>query len=245
MSIPKIVHQTFHEPLALPEVLRTTRLQLQRQNPHWEFRLYSDDDCFDFIRAHYATSVLAAYNAINPIYGAARADFFRYLLLYKMGGVYMDIKSSAVWSLDRVVSDSAYLLSHWDNRVGEPHQGWGMHFRDLPRGEFQQWHIACEPGHPFLKAVIEQVLHNIKHYTVEIFGVGGKGVLTTTGPIAYTMGVFRVMSQLQGNYRLVDTHHELGLCYSVYEVAGVSGGHQAHVSRRVHYSQITDPVVLR
>ena len=49
----------------------------------------------NYIRREYGESILSCYLRIDPVYGAARADLFRYLLLYRTGGVYLDIKSAA------------------------------------------------------------------------------------------------------------------------------------------------------
>lgn len=72
-------------------------------NPGWEHRLYDDADIEAFIRESYGDEILAYYHRIDRRYGAARADLFRYLLLYRLGGVYLDIKSTTVRPLDEVL----------------------------------------------------------------------------------------------------------------------------------------------
>ena len=97
----------------------------------------------------------------------AKADLFRYLLIYAAGGVYLDLKSSIRDSLTRTLQPSdRYLLSHWRNRSGEEFEGWGLwdELRDFENGEFQQWHIVAVRGHPFLRAVLEKVLSNLALY---------------------------------------------------------------------------------
>ena len=132
------------------------------------------------------------------------SGFFRYLAIYKLGGVYLDIKSTATTPLDDVLSpDDEYLLSHWSNREGHPYKGWGRHH---PRHgfdeEYQQWHIVAAAHHPFLEAVIERVKKNIDAYDPLLHGVGKRGVLQVTGPIAYTLAIQSVRQS--GRFRLVD-----------------------------------------
>lgn len=76
-SIPKIIHQTFGSTV-LPELIQKNVEALKDTNPDWEYRFYDDQDIFDFIRKNYSYQVLKAYNSINPMYGAARAGFFRF-----------------------------------------------------------------------------------------------------------------------------------------------------------------------
>lgn len=81
-----------------------------------------------FIKAHYDPGILDVYLRINPVYGAARADFFRYLLMFRVGGVYLDIKSNASQALDRLFHASdRYILAWWPNQPGENFEGWGVH----------------------------------------------------------------------------------------------------------------------
>ncbi len=192
-AIPKTIHQTYSHVSKLPPALADNIAGIKALNPGWTHILYNDVDIESFILQNYGDRILQYYHRIDAIYGAARADLFRYLLMYKKGGVYLDVKSSIVRPLDETLLESdRYLLSQWHNGKGEQHANWGLH-RDLhgiiEGGEFQQWFIACVPGHPFLKAVIENVLSNIDRYNPELHGVGKPGVLRVTGPIAYTLAI--------------------------------------------------------
>ncbi len=186
MSIPKVLHQTTRDKHDLSEPIRRNIERIRGLCTEWDYRLYDDADVREFIQKNCDAQTLLRYDRINPHYGAARADFFRYLLMHKVGGVYVDIKASLKRPLDEVLADDdAYLLSHWRNTPGQRYQGWGLWpaLADIPEsGEFQQWQVVSEPGHPFLEAVIEKVGHNIDTYDPSRDGVGKKGVITVTGP---------------------------------------------------------------
>ena len=235
--IPKILHQTYHTKF-LPEAFLRNQEQLQRNNPNWEYRLYDDDDIETFIGDAYGPTILSYYKRINPKYGAARADLFRYLLMYKEGGAYLDIKSTLAQPIDTILRpDDQYWLSTWRNGPGEPHEGYGIwkDLRDLPQGEFQQWHIVTVAGHPFLRAVIDAVLMNIDRYHPCLHGVGRSGVIRVTGPVAYTRAIYPLLGQYR--HRRVHGEVELGLAYSVLSKL-------AHTSFfKAHYLQLTEPVV--
>jgi len=241
-AIPRIIHQTHADARStLPFILEENVVRIKALNPGWEHRLYDDDDIVEFIGSTYGSRVLDYYQRLNVKYGAARADLFRYLLLYRHGGVYLDIKASLEKPLDNVLlSDDVYLLSRWRNRKGEEFEGWGIHnsLRHLGRQEFQQWHIIAAPGHPFLRAVIERVLGNIDSYSPAFDDTGRNGVLGLTGPIAYTLAITPLLNQYR--HRLVGSHDELGLVYSVF----TSAVWEAHKSAfKYHYTDLTEPVV--
>ena len=60
--------------------------------PEFEQKLYTDLGVNNFINDFDYPGLKKAYNRINPKYGAARADLFRYAILYKNGGFYI------IWS---------------------------------------------------------------------------------------------------------------------------------------------------
>lgn len=236
-AIPRILHQTFYD-RKLPERLEQSVAELRAINPGWEYRFYDDDDIAAFIKEHYPPLVWEYYERIDPRYGAARADLFRYLLLYKVGGVYLDIKSSATRPLDSVLQpDDRFILSKWHNKDGQfEHFGLVYDLRHLDGGEYQQWHVICAPGHPFLKAVLEQVFENIDTYDPYLHQTGKRGVLRVTGPVPYTLAIERIRAQHP--HRVVDGRAALGLEYNVY------GADKGHVGVfKGHYSLQTASIV--
>ena len=239
-QIPRLIHQTFSTKLLPPEI-EANITSLRRLNPGWQYHLYDDSDIAGFIDAEYGAHVLHRFEQINPLYGAARADLFRYLLLYKVGGVYLDIKSASLCPLDGVLRpDDRYLLSVWNNRAGEAFEGWGLHpeLADVEGGEFQQWYIAAAPGHPFLKAVIETVLRNIDVYNPALHGIGKRGVLRLTGPIAYTRAILPLLGSAV--YRRVDSEADLGLRYTIYTDSKLS---DYKALFKAHYANSSESIV--
>jgi hypothetical protein len=215
-SVPRIIHQTFPTK-ALPAALQASVDAMRALNPDWEYNLYDDADVEAFVERHYGTSMLQRYRRINPRYGAARADLFRYLLLYKEGGVYLDIKSTTRSPLSKVLrADDAYLLSQWRNETGGRFRKWGLYhdLSHIPGGEFQQWFIVAAPGHPLLRAVILNVLRNLRVYSPDLHGAGRIAVLRTTGPIAYTLAIAPHLSRHP--HRIVESDTDLALEYTIF-----------------------------
>jgi autotransporter strand-loop-strand O-heptosyltransferase len=182
-SIPRIIHQTF-KTNSLPGDVQTVVNRLKAMNPTFEYRFYDDGACIEFIKNTYDSDILNTYLSISPIYTSARADLFRYLLMYEIGGVYLDIKSCTTVPLEEtLLPTDEYLLSHW------PGRDWNE-ILSYFHGEFQNWHIICKPKHPFLKKVIETVINNIKNYNGEL---GKESVLKITGPIAYSKAILSIL----------------------------------------------------
>ena len=233
--IPRILHQTYAR-RELPAPIQRNINRIRTLNPGWTYMFYDDADCIAFVRDEYGPAILERYLKINKAYGAARADLFRYLLMYRYGGVYLDVKSGAASPLDEVLrDDDRYLLSHWKNREDTAFKGWGVHpeLAAMERGEFQQWFIVAVPGHPFLKSVIEHVLDNIDRYVPGIHRTGAHAVFRVTGPIAYSLAILPLLNKAP--WRLVDAEDDVGLAYSIFSSVGA----QEHKTVfRAHYADL-------
>ena len=71
-------------------------------NPNFDYYFYNDFDCREFIKNHYNESVLNAYDILYP--SAYKADLFRYLIIYKYGGIYLDNKYILRKSFDTLIN---------------------------------------------------------------------------------------------------------------------------------------------
>lgn len=235
LEIPKKIHQTHHTKEFLPEISANIQ-KMKKLNPNWTYRFYDDKEAEEYIKKFFP-DVLATYLLINPNYGAAKADLFRYLLMYREGGVYLDIKSSFSKSLDSVIVKSdRMILSHWSSDKAH----WGRHPEiDNPKGEFKQCFIIAVPGHPFLKSVIENVLRNINIYRPFVHGKGRKGVLDVTGPVAFTLALSPLLNKYP--YRLVQSDKDLGFVYSLYD--SLPDTH--HKLSNIHYSKLEEPIIIQ
>lgn len=236
-GIPKIMHQTSSSK-PLPASVHECIAGLKALNPGWEYRYYNDQAVEEYIHLHFP-HYMPVFQRINPKYGAAKADLFRYLLMYREGGVYLDIKSSFLRPLDEVLLPTdSYLLSHWHNAPGTEHALWGTYPEIAnPRGEFQQCFIICAPGHAFLAAVIERVISNLIRYDAVRDGVG-RQLVHVTGPVAYTSAITPMLDSHA--HRLVDGASDLSFDYNFYDR---NSGIKHKNLFDYHYSCLDEPIV--
>jgi inositol phosphorylceramide mannosyltransferase catalytic subunit len=95
--IPRHLWLTFR---FLPKHKNETKDHLQivferQQKLNWTVHLNDDSTMETFLNDKFAnTSLLWAYNAIHPRLGVARADLWRYAILWYYGGVYLDDDSN-------------------------------------------------------------------------------------------------------------------------------------------------------
>ncbi|MFY9459696.1 MAG: glycosyltransferase [Aquabacterium commune] len=238
-NIPRVIHQTLPDKHRIVSSIADNIARLQAMNPGWRHVLHDNDDIPRYISAHFDADVLQAYNSINPLYGAARADFFRYLLIYNEGGVYLDVKSGCKQPLDDVILPTdELLLARWDNAPGGKFEGWGRHIDDGVPSELQNWHVIARPRHPLMLAAVEAVLRNLRNYAMRTHGVGKFGVLRTTGPLAYTKAIEPLLAQHP--HRFFDSD-AAGL---VYVALVLPPGQSSHMGLfKQHYTRVKMPLV--
>ena len=243
MPIPKKLFQTARSFEALPQELKDNVEKLKELNPDWTYQLYEDAEMRNYIQQNISSDDWSELERLNPKYSVVLADLFRYLLIYNEGGVYLDIKSTAKKPLSKMIpSNASYLLSQWRNRLGEPFVGSGFwaELERVPGGEFQQWHVIAEPKHPFLKAVIDRTLHNIRTYTTPEFGVSSVGVFRVSGPICYTQAIWPILGHHSN--QVVDIE-ALSFQYSIYQDMGDTYKYAKLSSN--HYSKTSEPIFLK
>ena len=88
--IPKVIVQTTKSRTINNKLCYNSIMSFLELNPEYEYRLFDDVDCREFIRMHYQSTTLDVYDMIVP--GAFRADLWRYCYLHTNGGCYFDCK---------------------------------------------------------------------------------------------------------------------------------------------------------
>jgi mannosyltransferase OCH1-like enzyme len=215
MAIPKIIHQTF-KTTDLPFITRWHIARFKKKNPGYRYEFYDDARIDQFLKDEYGTDILTLYKRINI--GAAKADFFRYAVLYKKGGVYIAIDSGINGSLDDFIqADDMAIIT----REGDP-------------SLFAQWALVFSPGHSFLKYTIDLVLKNMRENKYP------HDVHRMTGPYAYTEAINNCLE------REPDTPHRvLGTDYNGHLIVKYKLGKFFLYERGDHWKnkQLTTPVL--
>lgn len=159
-KIPKIVFRTgrynVHE---LPIEIKNLYEKEIKENVDYTFFYFDDKDCQEFIILEYGIIMFDWYNQLIP--SAFRADLWRYLVLYKYGGTYIDFSMHTLVSYNEIIKDY-----HRQIYVRDTCDICGIY----------NAFISTIPNTPILKATIDLVIENIKKK------YKGVGALDVTGP---------------------------------------------------------------
>jgi hypothetical protein len=150
--IPRIVHQTWREPITQKKYPNWSHFQKSFQQDGYEYRFYTDGEARAFLKAHFPPEILSVYDDILP--GAFKADLFRYCILLLYGGVYADIDILMASLLDDVIQDDTGFVVPLDK---QPFMSENV--------TLCLWNgfMAVSPGHPFVAKVIENVVNAVRN----------------------------------------------------------------------------------
>lgn len=237
LKIPRQIIQSVRDKNKIhPQFIKNIKY-VKKTNPTWKYYIYDNKDMDKYMEEHTSKEIFDAYMKINPLYGAARVDLFRYNIIYNEGGVYMDIKSATKYPLDDILyPDDEFILSNWDELFG-------MHPNDSIKkyGEFQQWYIISKPKHPILKIVIDNVVKKINNYTISD-GIGKSSVLKITGPIVYTESIIPHLSKYK--FRIEKSQEDVGMIYNNTSYIYFIHTHVFGKNSKNHYSFQNEPLVF-
>lgn len=216
MAIPKQIFQTFKSN-QLPWLTRWHIKRMLRRNPEYTYHFYDDEKIDQFFKEEMSYEHYKAYKSLTI--GAAKADFFRYAILYKKGGIYLDIDCKVVKKFRNFVKEDDHAIISIENN-GALYTQWGLFF---------------EAGHLFLEKTLEVCMENIFQHKYP------HNVHKTTGPVAYTEGIKRALAENPDiQYREMDVEYE-GNIEDKYKLAKFF----LYKSKKDHWNkkQLSQPII--
>jgi mannosyltransferase OCH1-like enzyme len=170
--IPKIIHQVWEETTdPLPDFFSQLSETWKEHHPDWQYEFWDRIRMEDFVKQHF-TDFSETY--FNYRYSVQRWDAIRYLILYKIGGMYVDFDYECLEPFDRYLTgkDICYFSVEPD-----------LHSRNFAKDlYFNNALMITPPGHQFFE-------HVISHLQTTTFGYTDSkylDVLASTGPLMLT-----------------------------------------------------------
>ena len=157
--IPKIIHQTYKD-TNLSDLFKQCQLQIKNVCSDFIYKFYTDDDIDSFMLDNFPDYYIPFQNLPRKI---MQLDMFRYFLIYKYGGWYIDMDYYLIKKLD--CNEKIILPCNNENNGGNTRFLGNCIFGSIP-------------NHPFWKLCIDELLKiNLdKDYSNDSL------ILETTGP---------------------------------------------------------------
>jgi mannosyltransferase OCH1-like enzyme len=185
--IPKIIHQTW-KILDVPDEWKEAVESCKNQHKDYKHIIWSDEMMENFVKKEYPDfyNVYMAYP-----YDIQRCDAFRYLVLYKYGGIYLD--------MDIICKKKLSDLLNYD-----------IVFTYSPNVScFTNSFFMVLPNHPFIKFCIDNLPNYVKSYYY--FGKH-LHVMNSTGPYFLTNIITKYREKNIKNMYVLSSEEYAGDC---------------------------------
>ena len=171
MTIPKIIWQTYKDPYDQLQTYMHEAMQTWKNfNPEYDHRYMDDAQAARFVLEEFGQEWHDFFIGL-PV-GVMRGDLWRYMIIYKYGGVYADLDTECLEPIDMwMLDDKDFIVCPETNH------------------HFCQWTFASTAGNPILKSVLDLIKHKLSNpeYGSPHF------VHTHTGPAIWTQGVLKAL----------------------------------------------------
>jgi mannosyltransferase OCH1-like enzyme len=138
--IPKLIHQTWKSSQVPAQWIPFVQ-KVKELNPGWKYQLWTDADNDAFVKTNFPEFYPVFKGFSREI---MRADVIRYLIMYKSGGVYLDLDYEVLAPFD-FGNHQLVLPFNRSKAFGDAQDDIGNCF------------FASEPGHPFWADVIREL----------------------------------------------------------------------------------------
>jgi hypothetical protein len=166
IKIPRNIFQTWKSKNLSSEFKSLSQTWIDK-NPNYSYFLYDDSDCEKFIKKYFDIRIYNVYCRIIP--GAFKTDLWRCCILYVYGGVYVDMDTICINSIDSFLNEDIEFMTPIDLN-NNPNIGTYNLFNAF---------IASVPKHPILLECIHRIVYNIENNIIPFSNLdfAGPGIL--------------------------------------------------------------------
>ena len=169
--IPKIIWQTYKDPFNKLQPYMLDAIDTWKNlNPEFEYKYMDDFEASQFILNEYGQEWYDIF--VNLPVGVMRGDLWRYMVIYKYGGVYADLDTECLTPISLWLNEDYEMIVCPETDI-----------------HFCQWTFAASAGNPVLKSVIDTIKEKLinPEYGSPHF------VHTHTGPAIWTDGISKAL----------------------------------------------------
>lgn len=190
-TIPKFIFRTGRPEFKhLPQIIKNVYFKDLVENENYHVFYFSDDDCQQSIEDTQDERIINAYNKLIPT--AFKSDLWRYVILNKYGGVYLDFSHVSTKSYDYIINnDKEIFLKDKKDECG-----------------INNSFIACCKNNEVLKTAIEFCIYNVENFVrdLRVYDVTGPQLLERAFRKIYKIdnSITLKIGMYSLNYNLID-----------------------------------------
>ena len=180
--------------------LRFSKFRLE--NPEYNYYFFDDIEMDSYMEKNWShRKIYQIYK--DSIFGASKADIWRYCILYEYGGIYLDFDSSIEFNLNIIPDNAEEFISFEQNKVSSqitkeytPDYEFLSNLPNKhkeiihPENLIIQWLLIYKKNHPILMSVIEEIEKNYEFFLGRKFKSAHLAIVNFTAPVILTKVVW-------------------------------------------------------
>ncbi|KAJ6227405.1 initiation-specific alpha-1 [Anaeramoeba flamelloides] len=194
-TIPNIIHQTWKN--RYDEIVYRSMVTWRSLNPAFQYYFYTDQEMDDYVKTFFPRY----FEMWDDLPGVVRSDIFRYLIIYREGGIYSDIDTRCV----KPIREWGHLDPQIRGKVG---MIIGIEMTaNLAKVPFDrilqwcQWTYGGAPGHPILINTVERAYQYWKK------GENLEKITSFSGPRVWSKAIFKYQMEPHNDILLGKSPH--------------------------------------
>ena len=186
-TIPRLIHKIYLNGASVPPDIDSIAVESWRRHmPEYTIIVYTQESSLTFLQDNFPSSFVKVFNELIPY--AFKADFLRACILFKLGGIYSDLKQLLLEPM--TITDDIDCILVQDRELDWTDEN--------TRQPYQNCLIAVRPNHPYMDAYINLILHNVQHCLY------GNSAIDVTGPVT----LLRCVVAVRKNWEAYDPNKE-------------------------------------
>ncbi|WP_367865333.1 glycosyltransferase family 32 protein [Pedobacter sp. WC2423] len=190
MEIPKIIHQTWKDE-TIPEQFVDSVNSWKNLHQDWKYLLWTDEMNINFLETHFPDFLDTYHKYESHI---QRVDAIRYFILYKFGGVYVDLDFHCFKNILPIIKDGdcAFGLEHSSHS--------SVHEKEMI---ISNAIMASKPEAGFMRLLCDELFHP----SVSSFEDKNNMILETTGPFMLTRLYEKHRDDVTLNVKIIEAEY--------------------------------------
>lgn len=173
-SIPKIIHQIWGGKNPIPYYFLSLSNTWKEYHPDWQYEFW-DDNRIDLFVQEFYPHYWEQFKSFPQ--NMQRWDTVRYMILNKMGGIYVDFDAECIQPLDNLLKDTTCWFAL------EPEE----YAKENEKDPYLSTALmGSAPEHPFIQTMIRNIFSYFRNERNSEFHKKIRNVIETTGPLMLT-----------------------------------------------------------
>ncbi|KAJ4259629.1 hypothetical protein NW762_007559 [Fusarium torreyae] len=173
--------------------------QWRAANPDWRYERITDTNINAYVLDRFDTNISDVFTSLqDPI---LKADFLRYLILWREGGVWADIDVYPHQPVSKWVPKPYQEKVNLVIGIENDHHKQPIWPGSPYSVQLCQYSVLAKPSHPAIETVVDQVTQDLKKLLASKQpgeAVSFEDVMATTGPFAFTKVLMDYFKEMTG-----------------------------------------------